>query len=102
MDKEVWCVVTDSHRGLCYGLVTSPLDLVAMGFGVVEHARHIRYYEPASGRGLFSLATHGPGPKSEVTPAEDALPYALVRDVVRVLPCSAAAVARFAAQGWAS
>jgi hypothetical protein len=101
-DKEwVWVIVTDQHRGIWYGRTDGLYDLAERGWGILNDACHIRHYKPANdGKGLLGLALQGPASGSLISRPEDRAPFILIRSISKVIPVSAAAAERFAAQGW--
>ena len=93
-DRHV--LVTDYHRGLCYGrLVHWDPDR-----RIVElaDARAIWYWAvDEEARGLFGLAVAGPAAGSKIGPIVSRV---IVAEVAKIIDCGPAAIDRFASAGW--
>ena len=91
-------VVCTSDRVVVMGEVSddTPIEVPADGRMVLRNARMAVYYS-ADTRGEIGLATRGPQPGSNVSPAVDEIGIANVRSVV---PASEEAVAAWEAEPW--
>jgi len=88
-------VVLDTHRGIYFGYLITTLE----GGNAVrlEGARHCYYYKLAeANEGTYGLATAGPQKGSKIGPRVTMT----VRDVAKVIDCSAASVERWEVSTW--
>lgn len=95
------CLITDRSRGIYVG----DIDYVEYSrqptaWITIFSARHVYSYVCFGGteRGLFSLATVGPGPGSKIGPVVE---ECLLLDVGLVIPLSDSACDAFAMTSWA-
>ena len=89
-------MVTDTHRGIYFGwLVWESEDQSRVK---LEKARHCFYFPVAEAghRGVYGLATVGPGEGAKIGPAVTMV----VRDVAKIVDCTEAAVAAWDMASW--
>ena len=90
-----YVVVTDTHRGVVAGVLKSRSE--DGNEAELESARHcFSWSRNADAPGLFGLATHGPVKGSLVGPDV----HLIVRDVSKILECTAAAEERWRSATW--
>ena len=92
-----YVVVTDTHRGVVAGVLTArSTDGNEAELDDARHCFNWKRNASEADQGIFGLATAGPERGSLVGPAV----AATVRDVSKILLCSAAAESKWRAAKW--
>ena len=89
--KETPVVVTTQHRGVFFGYAENP-----KGPTIQLRQARMAVYWSSDLRGVFGLASHGPGAQCKIGHAVDVELY----DVTSVMRCSDEAVQRWEAAPW--